>query len=446
MITPMWRYVVLPPPKTWRMLLFAGQQETYLNISGRRNLLTTCRRVFASLFTDRAISYRVDKGFTHMDVALSIGVQKMVRSDLGASGVMFTLDTETGFRDVVFINASYGLGENIVQGAVNPGEFYVFKPTLEKHRPIIRRHLGSKLIKMVYSQVHTAGLSTRNVDVAIEGRNQFAINDEEVLELARYAVAIEKHYQKPMDIEWACDGEIGELFILQARPETVQSQVNALLHETYELKQQGSVLAVGKSVGKRIASGKACVVLDASDMYKVHPGEVLVTDITDPDWEPLMKIAAAIVTNRGGRTCHAAIIARELGIPAIVGCGDATQSIANGTEVTLSCAEGDTGYIYAGQLAFERHEVDLSGLASPKNRIMLNLANPEKAFETSALPVDGVGLARLEFIINNSIRVHLRALLEYDQLQDVKLRNQVASIVAGYPDPRSFMLNAWRKV
>ena len=417
---------------------FAGQQETYLNISGRRNLLAACKRVYASLFTDRAISYRQSNGFSHMDVALSLGIQKMVRAETGSSGVMFTLDTESGFRDVVFINSSYGLGENIVQGAVNPDEFYVFKPTLLKgHRPILRRHLGEKDIKMVYSHDSTAGLSTRNVDVPKKQRQKFSISDDDVLQLARYAIAIENHYKRPMDIEWAKDGDSGDLFILQARPETVQSQKQTLQQETFRLEQKGEVLAVGKSVGKRIAAGKARVILDASDMEELKEGDVLVTDITDPDWEPVMKKASAIVTNRGGRTCHAAIIAREFGIPAIVGCGEATLAISDDQLVTVSCAEGDTGYVYDGELPFVKDTIDLSTLETPKTRIMLNLANPELAFETSALPVDGVGLARLEFIINNSIRVHPRALIEYETLEK-KLRKKINAISAGYPDPVSF--------
>lgn len=417
---------------------FAGQQETFLNISELDNLLTACKRVFASLYTDRAISYRVDKGFAHDDVALSVGVQKMVRSDLGSSGVIFTLDTESGFRDVVLITSSYGLGENIVQGTVNPDEFYVYKNTLAKYRPIIRRELGSKTIKMIYGKDCSSGFSTRNVDVSAADRQKFSISDDEVLALARTAVVIEQHYQRPMDIEWARDGITNELFILQARPETVQSQVkDGSQAETFQLKQRGEVLCVGKSVGKRIAVGRARIVNDAAQMHKLQPGEVLITDITDPDWEPVMKIAAAIVTNRGGRTCHAAIIARELGIPAIVGCGDATQKIPDDKQLTISCAEGDTGYIYAGELDYTRKVVDYTGLAKPTTRIMLNLANPEQAFEKSAMPVDGVGLARLEFIINNSIRVHPRALLEFDTLEK-NLQRRIRREMAGYPSPASF--------
>ncbi len=419
---------------------FAGQQETYLNISGRRNLILTCKRVYASLFTDRAISYRVDKGFAHMDVGLSIGVQKMVRADSGASGVMFTIDTESGFKDVVLINAAWGLGENIVQGAVNPDEFYVYKNTLtENRRPIIRRQLGEKAIKMIYSHDTTAGLSTRNVEVSYEDQRRYCIDDDDVLQLAHYAVSIEKHYGRPMDIEWAKDGETGELFILQARPETVQSEEKQSYQLHYKIEQKGkpSPLVVGKSVGRRIASGKACVIADASDMQRLQPGDVLITDITDPDWEPIMKIASAIITNRGGRTCHAAIIARELGIPAIVGCGDATSHVRSGEDVTVSCAEGDTGYVYPGVVPFDEIKLDVSSLAKPKTRIMLNLANPEVAFETSALPVEGVGLARLEFIINNSIRIHPRALLEFENLP-TDMQFIVNEMIAGYANPREF--------
>ena len=425
---------------------FAGQQETFLNIRGSDNLLATCKRVFASLFTNRAISYRVDKGFDHMSVALSIGVQKMVRADLGAAGVMFTLDTETGFRDVVFINAAYGLGENVVQGSVNPDEFYVFKPTLAQgHRPILKRQLGSKERKLVYAADAMAGVSTRNIAVKKQERERFALDDDEVLQLARYAVAIEAHYSsqagqaQPMDIEWAKDGESGELFILQARPETVHAAKKTGALETYTLERRGEVIAAGKSVGQKIAAGTARVILEAKDMGELQAGEVLVTDITDPDWEPVMKIAAAIVTNRGGRTCHAAIVARELGIPAIVGCGEATQSIAAGQAVTVSCAEGDDGYVYQGELPFRKETLDLSNLPRPETHIMLNVGNPQTAFEVCQLPNDGVGLARLEFIINTGIRIHPRALLDYDQLAPA-LRKQIDPLIAGYPDPRTFYI------
>ncbi|OGT18750.1 MAG: phosphoenolpyruvate synthase, partial [Gammaproteobacteria bacterium RBG_16_57_12] len=415
---------------------FAGQQETYLNIRGTEQLLASCKQVYASLFTNRAISYRVDKGFVHMNVALSIGVQKMVRADLGASGVMFSIDTETGFRDAVLINAAYGLGENVVQGQVNPDEFYVFKPPLlQDCRPIIKRQRGEKAVKMIYDE--SAGTATQNVAVDPAERLRFSINDDEVLQLARYAVIIEQHYSQPMDIEWAKDGVDGALYILQARPETVRARENKLVHEHYTLHTRGNILVQGKSVGQKIASGIARVILDAKDMGELQPGEVLVTDITNPDWEPVMKIAAAIVTNRGGRTCHAAIVARELGIPAVVGTGDCTEAIHNGQMVTISCAEGDSGYVYEGLQQFSVKLIDLSHLQRPRTKIMLNLANPEQAFEAARLPVEGVGLARLEFMINNSIGIHPRALLEYDA-QDKDTRAKIDRISAGYASPRDF--------
>ncbi len=422
---------------------FAGQQETYLNIRGSHNLIATCKHVFASLFTDRAISYRIHQGFDHMDVALSIGVQKMVRADCGASGVMFTIDTETGFRDVVFITAAYGLGENVVQGTVNPDEFYVYKPKLaEGKRPILKRQLGEKAIKMIYTRDPMAGHSTRNVRVKQEDRNRFALNDEEVLSLARQAVIIEEHYSKeagqprPMDIEWARDGETGELFILQARPETVQSSADSRYAQVYQLKSRGPVLTRGKSVGQKIAAGSTRVIIEAADMHNLKPGEVLVTDITDPDWEPVMKIAAAIVTNRGGRTCHAAIVARELGIPAIVGCGNATQAISHDQQVTVSCAEGDDGIVYEGLQQFDSQQLDLDALTRPKTHIMMNLANPSQAFEACRLPNEGVGLARLEFIIN-SIRIHPHALLDYAGM-DEQIKAKIDPIIAGYAGPKEF--------
>jgi pyruvate,water dikinase len=425
---------------------FAGQQDTYLNIRGLPHLLLTCRQVFGSLFTDRAISYRVHKGYAHAGVALSIGVQKMVRSDLGASGVMFTIDTETGFPDVVLITAAYGLGENIVQGRVNPDEFYVHKPMLERgFRPIIRRRLGEKAIKMIYTGDTTAGISTRNVRVQRAQRESFALSDDEVLALARNALTIERHYTAragrptPMDIEWAKDGRSGELFIVQARPETVQSMADTRHYDVYALKSRGKPIATGKSVGKKIAAGRARVIFEAGQMGEIEPGEILVTDMTDPDWEPVMKVAAAIVTNRGGRTCHAAIVARELGIPAVVGCGEATQAIETGREVTVSCAEGDVGYVYDGILPFEVRQIDLTHARRPRTRVMMNVGNPDQAFEHSRLPSDGVGLARLEFIINNGIRVHPRALLEYDRL-DEAIRREIDRIVAGYPDRRTFYI------
>ncbi len=423
---------------------FAGQQETYLAIRGPQNLLATCKRVYASLFTNRAISYRVDKGFEHAGVALSIGVQKMVRSDRAAAGVIFTLDTESGFRDVVFITAAWGLGENVVQGAVNPDEFYVFKPTLATgHRPIIKRQLGSKRLRMVYGDDPLAGASTRNLEVPRVDRERFCIDDEAVLTLARYAVAIEAHYSRragvprPMDIEWAQDADSGELYVVQARPETVQSARTTPVHEVFTLEGTGPVLARGKSVGARIAVGPARVILEAGQMGALRPGEVLVTDITDPDWEPVMKIASAIVTDRGGRTCHAAIVARELGIPAVVGCGDATHTVPEGEAVTVSCAEGDAGLVYAGRVPFSTHAVDLRELPRPRTRIMLNLANPEIAFEAAKLPCDGVGLARLEFIINTAIGIHPRALIEFDGLER-ELQLAIRPRLAGYPSPTEF--------
>ena len=423
---------------------FAGQQETYLNIRGSDHLLRTCKRVLASLFTDRAIHYRVDKGFDHMSIALSIGVQKMVRSDIGASGVMFTLDTESGFRDVVMVTSAYGLGENVVQGTVNPDEFLVFKPTLEQgQRPIIRRHLGEKAIKMIYTRDPVTAEATRNVAVKKAEQLRFSISDDEVLQLARYATAIERHYSKqagkprPMDIEWARDGVSGELFIVQARPETVHSIRTDAFQDIYTLKDRGRVLTQGKSVGAKVGAGRARIILEASHMHDLQAGEVLVTDITDPDWEPVMKIASAIVTNRGGRVCHAAIVARELGIPAIVGAGDATHDIHEGQEVTVSCVEGDTGFVYEGLLPYSSERVDLGKLETPQTNIMLIVGNPVQALEYAAFPNAGVGLARLEFIINNSIGIHPRALLEHAYLPE-DIQEQIAARTAGYTSPRDF--------
>ncbi|WP_372591242.1 phosphoenolpyruvate synthase, partial [Guyparkeria sp.] len=423
---------------------FAGQQESYLNISGEQALLESIRHVFASLFTDRAISYRVHQGFDHMAVALSAGVQKMVRADLASSGVIFSIDTESGFPDAVFITAAYGLGENVVQGAVNPDEFYVFKPTLEGDlRPIISRQLGEKAIRMIYTDDARLGSSTRNVEVPVEERRRFAITDDEVLTLARFAVEIEKHYteqageSRPMDIEWAKDGQSGELFILQARPETVHSQREAATHATYRLEERGEVLVEGKSVGERIASGRARIIASSADMGALDDGDILVTDMTDPDWEPIMKRAGAIVTNRGGRTCHAAIIARELGIPAIVGCGDATERVPDGEVVTVSCAEGSTGYVYREQLPFTVERLDAGSLEKPRTDLMINLGNPEQAFRLSFLPAAGVGLARLEFIINNRIGIHPRALLEYEKL-DAETQATIDERTAGFDDRREF--------
>ncbi|MGM0516031.1 MAG: phosphoenolpyruvate synthase [Pseudomonadota bacterium] len=423
---------------------FAGQQESYLNISGAEVLLESVRHVYASLFTDRAISYRVHQGFDHMAVALSAGVQKMVRADLAASGVMFSIDTESGFRDAVFITAAYGLGENVVQGAVNPDEFYVFKPTLHDDlRPIISSQLGEKAIRMVYTDDARLGSSTRNVEVPVEERRRFAIDDDEVLTLARFAVEIEKHYSeqagelRPMDIEWAKDGQSGELFILQARPETVHSQREAATHTSYRLEERGEALVEGKSVGERIATGRARIIESATDMGRLEDGDMLITDMTDPDWEPIMKRAGAIVTNRGGRTCHAAIIARELGIPAIVGCGDATERVPDCETVTVSCAEGSSGYVYRGELPFTVERASAESLERPRTDLMINLGNPEQAFRLSTLPAAGVGLARLEFIINNRIGIHPRALLEYDEL-DAEARAVIDEHTAGYEDRTEF--------
>src|ERR1700694_141185 len=416
---------------------FAGQQESFLNIRGIDNVLEAIRRVFASLYNDRAISYRTHHGFDHGAVALSAAVQQMVRSDLGASGVMFTLDTESGFRDVVFITAAYGLGEMIVQGAVNPDEFYVHKPMLEKGRPaIVRRALGSKLEKMVFARAAEAGRSTRVVEVGADERERFSLTDPEVLELARYAVAIERHYGRPMDIEWAKDGADGKLYVLQARPETVKSRRRDV-EERYALKGSSRALVSGRAIGHKIGSGPVRVVADASQMAKVKQGDILVTDMTDPNWEPVMKIAAAIVTNRGGRTCHAAIIARELGIPAVVGCGDATMRLKEGQPVTVSCAEGDTGNVFEGLLPFEVSSRERGDMPAIPVKIAMNVGNPDLAFEFAQLPNAGVGLARLEFIINNKIGVHPRACLEYPDLP-ASLKKKLDEKSRGYADPRAF--------
>lgn len=426
---------------------FAGQQETYLNVRGEAAVLECCQRCFASLFTDRAISYRVDKGYDHFTVALSIGVQQMVRADLASSGVMFSLDTETGFRDVVLINAAYGLGENVVQGTVNPDEFMVFKPTLKAgFRPILQKTLGTKEFKLVYDV--GGGRMTRNVPVAPIDRAQFAISDEDILTLARWACQIEEHYSRkrntytPMDIEWAKDGNTGELFILQARPETVQSQKSkAQKLESYRLLQRGPVLATGRAVGEKVASGKVRVVESVRQLQEVQPGEILVTDKTDPDWEPVMKKAAGIVTNRGGRTCHAAIVSREMGLPAIVGTENGTQVLRTGQEVTVSCAEGETGNVYEGLLKFEVHQMSLETLARPKTKIMLNVGNPSEALRLSSLPNDGVGLAREEFIITTYIKIHPQALLNYATLDDIKVRREIDALTAGYDDKAEFFVD-----
>jgi pyruvate,water dikinase len=416
---------------------FAGQQETFLNISGADHVLEAIRQVFASLYNDRAISYRAHQGYADKPIALSAAVQQMVRSDLGASGVIFTLDTESGFRDVVFITSAYGLGEMVVQGAVNPDEFYVHKPMLERSRPaIVRRALGSKLQKMVFAKSAQAGRSTRTVEVPEVERNSFSLKDDEVLELARYAVAIEKHYGRPMDIEWAKDGADGRIYVLQARPETVKSRSRDV-EERYALKGSSRVLATGRAIGHKIGSGTVRVVADASQMDRVKQGDILVTDMTDPNWEPVMKIAAAIVTNRGGRTCHAAIIARELGIPAVVGCGDATRRLKDGQPVTVSCADGDTGNVFDGLLPFEVSSRERGEMPRIPVKITMNVGNPRLAFEFAQLPNAGVGLARLEFIINNEIGVHPRACLEYPDLPGA-LKKKLEEVCRGYADPRTF--------
>ncbi|MHC8354923.1 phosphoenolpyruvate synthase [Pseudomonas sp. LB3P81] len=417
---------------------FAGQQETFLNIRGVENVIRAAKEVFASLFNDRAISYRVHQGFDHKLVALSAGVQRMVRSETGTAGVMFTLDTESGFRDVVFITGAYGLGETVVQGAVNPDEFYVHKQTLEAGRPaILRRNLGSKAIKMIYGEVATAGKSVKTIDVDKADRARFCLSDAEVSELAKQAMIIEKHYKCPMDIEWAKDGDDGKLYIVQARPETVKSRTSANVMERYLLKETGTVLVEGRAIGQRIGAGKVRIIKDVSEMDKVQPGDVLVSDMTDPDWEPVMKRASAIVTNRGGRTCHAAIIARELGIPAVVGCGNATQLLKDGQGVTVSCAEGDTGYIFEGELGFDIKKNSVDAMPDLPFKIMMNVGNPDRAFDFAQLPNAGVGLARLEFIINRMIGVHPKALLNYDGLPQ-EIKDSVDKRIAGYNDPVGF--------
>ncbi len=419
---------------------FAGQQESFLNIHGYDNILHAIKEVFASLYNDRAIAYRVHKGFAHADVALSAGVQRMVRSDTGASGVMFTLDTESGFDRVVFITASYGLGETVVQGAVNPDEFYVHKDTLALGRPsIIRRNMGSKLIKMVFTESRQAGRSTITVDVPEAERMRFSLSDADILELARYAMIIEKHYQRPMDIEWGKDGQDGKLYILQARPETVKSQEQVNVLEKYKLKQHGKALASGRAIGQKVGTGIVRIIKDPAEMHRVQAGDVLVADMTDPNWEPVMKRASAIVTNRGGRTCHAAIIARELGIPAIVGCGNATTALEEGERVTISCAEGDTGYVYRGALEFEVTRQDVGNLPKLPVKIMMNVGNPELAFEFAQIPNAGVGLARLEFVINNMIGIHPKAILEVAQAP-ASLREEILRRARGYASPEAFFV------
>lgn len=420
---------------------FAGQQETFLNVVGIDDVLDKIRHVFASLYNDRAISYRVHKGYAHADVALSAGIQRMVRSDKGSAGVMFTIDTESGFQDVVFITSSYGLGETVVQGAVNPDEFYVFKPTLAQgHFPIVGRRIGSKLIKMEFDPERPEGRAVRTVDVPVSERNRYSLTDDEVNELARYAVIIEKHYGRPMDIEWGRDGVDGKIYILQARPETVKSQQGANdVQQRYRLKATGQVLITGRAIGQKIGSGPVRVVGDISDMDKVQPGDVLVTDMTDPNWEPVMKRASAIVTNRGGRTCHAAIIARELGIPAVVGCGNATDLLKEGQAVTVSCAEGDEGRIYDGLIETEVEEVRRGEMPAIDLKIMMNVGNPQLAFDFAQIPNGGVGLARLEFIINNNIGIHPKAVLDYPNV-DGELKKAVESAARGHASPRAFFV------
>jgi pyruvate,water dikinase len=425
---------------------FAGAHETFLNVQGEQPLLDACRRCFASLFTDRAIHYRIDEGFDHFKVALSIGVMKMVRSDLAASGVIFSLDTESGFRDVVFITGAYGLGENVVQGAVDPDEFYVFKPSFEAgRRAVLRRALGSKKIKMVYAEGGSR-LATRNVPTSGAERERFCLDDEEVLTLADYAIKVEKHYSakagkpRPMDMEWAKDGDDGLLYMVQARPETVASQKRGNVLEIYSIKGTGDVLTSGRSVGEKVVSGTVRVIPSVAQLATFRPGEVLVADTTTPDWEPVMKTAGAVVTNRGGRTCHAAIVARELGIPAVVGADNATTALASGEKVTVSCAEGDVGRIYKGEVPFDVQRVNLEGLKRPATRIMINLGNPELAFKTSFLPNDGIGLARMEFIISESIKAHPMALAHPERVQDPAERRQIERLCRGYAKPADFFV------
>lgn len=421
---------------------FAGQQETFLNIRGIDNVLNSIKHVFASLYNDRAISYRVHNDFVHSEVALSVGIQQMIRSDIAASGVMFTMDTESGFDGVVFITSSYGLGEMIVQGAVNPDEYYVHKVSLRAgNSAVVRRNLGSKLSKMVYCDKQ----DVQTVEVSREEQLKFSLSNREVEELAKYALTIEEHYGRPMDIEWAKDGVDGKLYILQARPETVESRASKQVLERYTLNTRGNVLTSGRSIGQRIGQGKVRVVADVSEMHKVSEGDVLVADMTDPDWEPIMKRASAIVTNRGGRTCHAAIIARELGIPAVVGCGDATKVISEGSEVTVSCAEGENGYIYEGILGFEKNSLNVDTMPELPVKVMLNVGNPERAFDFQSIPNSGVGLARLEFLISNTIGIHPKALLQYDQLTDVKLKEYIHEKTAAYASPVEYYIERLRE-
>ncbi len=425
---------------------FAGQQETYLNISGVPALLEACKKCFASLFTNRAISYRADKHFDHFKVLLSIGVQKMVRSDLAESGVMFSIDTESGFPNAVLINAAYGLGENVVQGAVNPDEYYIFKPTLRQNfRPIIQKTIGSKEMKMIYSM--EGGKSTKNVPVELNDRRRFALTDDEILTLARWAIIIEDHYSekaghfKPMDMEWAKDGKTNELFIVQARPETVQSQKNRNVLEKYKLRDKGNVLCIGRSVGEKIGQGEANIIRDVKDISKFQKGQILITEMTDPDWEPIMKIAAGIVTNRGGRTCHAAIISRELGIPCVVGAGNATEKIKQSQKITVDTSQGDDGIVYEGILKYDVEKIDLSQMPKPKTKIMINVGNPDEAFDLSFLPNEGVGLAREEFIVNSFIQAHPLALIHFAALKDEEARKKIEELTYGYSSKSDFFVD-----
>lgn len=420
---------------------FAGQQETYLNIRGEHALIDACKKCFASLFTDRAIHYRIDKGFDHFKIALSIGVQKMVRSDLGASGVMFSIDTETGFKDVVLINAIYGLGENIVQGAVNPDEYYVFKPTLKKgYNSIISKTVGDKNVKMIYS---TGGSkeTTKNVSVPEEERKKFVLDDKEILKLSKWACIIEEHYGKPMDMEWAKDGRNNKLFIVQARPETVQSQKDLSVLEEYALSKRGKVITIGRSVGSKIGNGRAHIIKDVHDIKRFNKGEVLVTEMTDPDWEPIMKIASGIVTNKGGRTCHAAIVSRELGIPCIVGTNNSTTAIRNNQKITVSCAEGEDGFVYDGYIPFKVNRHNLKNFKRPHTKVMMNIGNPEQAFEFSFIPNDGVGLAREEFIINEYIKIHPKALIYFNLIKDYEVREKIEGLTIGYKSKAQFFVD-----
>lgn len=420
---------------------FAGQQETYLNVKGEEAVLLAIKQVFASLFNDRAIAYRVHHGFAHHDVALSAGIQQMIRSDMAVSGVMFTIDTESGFDQVVFINSSYGLGEMVVQGAVNPDEFYVHKPSLRAgHSAVVRRNLGSKAIKMIYCDDPKETRTVKTVQVDMASQQQFSLTPAEVEQLASQALIIEQHYGRPMDIEWAKDGLDGKLYILQARPETVKSRDNKQILERYSLKKQGVVLTEGRSIGQRIGQGRVRIINDVSEMHRVQAGDILVSDMTDPDWEPVMKRAAAIVTNRGGRTCHAAIIARELGIPAVVGCGDATKTIRDGDDVTVSCSEGDTGYVYEGILPFELDQLDVDTMPDLPVKVMLNVGNPERAFAFQSIPNAGVGLARIEFLISSAIGIHPKALLQYDKLEDKNLKKLIDEKTAAYASPVEYYI------